>query len=168
MTNDPAGLVVVVGFVVAAVGSVPLAAVSFALARGGRRFSRAVVTAGVGLGTLAIGGTAVVAASVTAGAGLVVVTVGALLGLVLWAVPLVVARRLLVGRGVDPERALREATLGLPVAMLASLAIAFGDFGRYNITFLTGIEAVVAWSALAVVVLLGPAAVGFAIERSRA
>lgn len=45
--------------------------------------------------------------------------------------------------------------------------VAFGDFRRYNITFLTGTDAAVAWTVLALLVFLGPAALGVAFTALR-
>lgn len=160
------GILVVVGFLVAAGGSVPFALAAFLLARRVRPFSRALSYAGSGVAVLVLL-VAVVVTLIATEAGIVVVAVAAVLGVVLWVVPLLLARWLLVRRGTAPDRALRNATLGLPVALLASLLIVFGDFSRYNITFLSGTEAVLAWTALAIVVFLGPAAVGLALERLR-
>lgn len=160
------GLLVVIGFLLAAVGAVPLALAAFLLSRRVRPFARALGYAGAVIAVLVVALSAAVA-TFAPGAGGVVATVAAVLGVVLWALPLAVARWVLVRRGIDPERALRLATVGLPVALLASLPLVFGDFTRYNITFLTGVEAVLAWTALALVVLLGPAAVGLAVARSR-
>jgi len=108
-----------------------------------------------------------VVATITPEAGVIVAVAAAVLGTVLWVLPLLLARELLVRRGTEPERALRDATVGLPVALFVSLFVVFGDFIRYNITFLDGIEAVLAWTTLALVVVLGPAAVGLAIDRVR-
>lgn len=165
MTNSPAGLVVVLGFLAAALGAVPLALAAVLLARRVQPFSRALKYAGSGVAVLVVGFAAVVA-TVTPEAGVVVAVVAAVLGTVLWVLPLLVARWLLVRRGTDPERALRNATVGLPVALLVSLLVVFGDFTRYNITFLTGIEAFLAWTALALVVCFGPAAVALALDLS--
>lgn len=104
-------------------------------------------------------------ATTTPEAGIVLATVAAVLGSVLWVVPLLIARWVMVRRGVDPEQALRNALIGLPVALLSSLLLVFGGFNRYNITFLTGVEAVLAWTALALVVFVGPAVVGIVVER---
>lgn len=166
MTNSPAGLVVVVGFLAAAIGAVPLSLVAILLARRVQPFSRALVYAGGGVAALVVG-LAVVVVIITPAAGVAVVAVAAVLGTVLWGLPLLVARELLVRRGMDRERALRNATVGLPVSLFVSLFVVFGDFTRYNITFLDGIEAVLAWTTLALVVVLGPAAVGLAIDRVR-
>lgn len=164
MTNSAVGLVVVFGFLAAVLGAVPLSVAAFVLARRVRPFSRALLYAGGGAAALVVV-TGVGVATITPEAGAVVAVIAAVAGLVLWVAPLLVARWVLVRRGVDPERALRDATVGLPVVLLASLVVVFDDFDRYNITFLTGVEAVLAWTALALVVLLGPAAVGLAVER---
>jgi hypothetical protein len=149
--TEATGLLVVVGFLAAAVGSVPLAVLAVVLARH-RSFAGALIRA--------LAATAVVVAVLAVAVATVTPAAGATLGLVLWVVPLVVARRLLARTAGDPDRALRNATLGLPVSMAVAVALAFGDFGRYNVTFSTGPEAVLRWSALAVVVLLGPTAAG--------
>lgn len=144
MTNDPVGLLAPFGFLFAAAGSVPLAVVALVLTRRGWRFSRALRYAGLAVAVLVIA-LAVGVSTITPAAGVAVVVTAALLGSTLWVVPLLIARWVLARRGTDPERALRNATVGLPVALLASLVIAFGvtpeegvliDFTRYNITFL--------------------------------
>lgn len=167
MLDGAVSLLVVVGYLAAAVGAVPLALAAFLIARRWRPFARALAYAGAGVGVLLVALSAAVA-TLTPEAGVTVAAVGAVLGAVLWVLPLAVGRWLLVRQGVDRERALRLVTAGLPVALLASLPLVFGDFTRYNVTFLTGAEAVLAWTALALVVLFGPAAVGLAVERLRA
>lgn len=162
MTNNPAGLIVVFAFLVAALGSVPFTLVAFILSRRVQPFSRALTYAGGGVGVLAAA-LAVVVAFITPEAGVGVAVLAVVTGAVLWGVPLLVARSVLVRRGVDSQRALRTATVGLPVALVASLFVVFGDFSRYNITFLTGTEAIVAWTALVFVVFLGPTAVALLI-----
>lgn len=166
MTNSPAGLLVVFGFLAAAVGSVPLALAAVLLARRVRPFSRALTYAGAGVGVLVVV-VAVGVAVISPEAGAIVAVLAAVTGVVLWVVPLFVARTMLAWRGVDAQRALRHATVGLPVALLVSLVVVFGDFSRYNITFLTGSEAAVAWTVLALVVFLGPTAVGLVLVRLR-
>lgn len=161
MTNNPAGLLVVFAFLAAAIGSVPFALSALLLARRVRPFSHALRYAGLGAAALVVV-LAVVVAFVSPAAGVVVAVLAAVTGAVLWTVPLLVARAVLMRRGVDTERALRTATLGLPVAFVTSLFVAFGDFGRYNITFLTGTEATLAWTALALTIFVGPTAVGLA------
>ncbi len=156
--TEATGLLVVVGFLAAAVGSVPLAILAVVLARH-RPFPGALVRA-LAAAAVVVAVLAGAVATVTPAAGAAVAVVGAALGVVLWVVPLVVARRLLARAAGDPDRALRNATLGLPVSMAVAVALVFGDFGRYNVTFSTGPEAVLRWSALAVVVLLGPTAAG--------
>lgn len=158
VVSPATGLLLVVGFLTAAVGSVPLAVVAVALARR-RPFSAGLVRALAATGVL-VAVLAGAVATVTPAAGVAVAVVGAVLGAVLWVVPLAVARWFLVRRGVGSERALRSATLGLPVSMAVAVAIAFGGFGRYNITFSTGLEAVLRWTALVAVVLFGPTVVG--------
>lgn len=166
MTNSAIGFVLVFGFLAAALGSVPLGVAAFLLGRRVRPFSRALAYAVGGVAVLVVV-LSVAVATITPEAGVVVAATAALTGAVMWVLPLLVARWVLVRRGLDPERALRYATVGLPVALLCSLVVVFGDFRRYNITFLTGTEAVLAWTTLAVVVFLGPALAGLAIARFR-
>lgn len=164
MTNSAVGFVVVFGFLAAALGSVLLAVATFLLERHVRPFSRALAYAVGGVAVLVVVLSAAVA-TITPEAGVVVAVTAAIAGVVMWVVPLLAARWVLVRRGLDPERALRYATVGLPVALLCSLVVVFGDFRQYNITFLTGTAAVLAWTTLAVVVLLGPALVGLVLVR---
>lgn len=166
MTNNPVGLILVVCFLGAALGAVPLALAAVLLARRVQPFSRALLYAGGGVAVI-VAGLAAVVSTTTQEAGIVVTVVAALIGAVLWVLPLLVARWLLVRRGTDPEQALRNATTGLPVALLVSLFVVFGGFTRYNITFLTGIEAVLAWTVLALLVFLGPTAVALLVGRVR-
>ncbi|MFC7175666.1 hypothetical protein [Halosegnis marinus] len=82
-----------------------------------------------------------------------------------WGVPLVLAYA--AGRrvGLDPERALRRAAGALPVGLAASLVVFVspGGFSRYNITFLTGTEALVWWTAFALVLFLLPGALSVGV-----
>jgi hypothetical protein len=97
-----------------------------------------------------------------------VVGVGLLEAVVLVGFPLFVSRQLL-GRWTDAsaDEALEFATLGLPGALVVSALVFFGPGGaaRYNITFLTGVEAAAAWTAFVLVVTVGPAVVGLGIYR---
>lgn len=131
------------------------------------------VTAALGtvVGTLAglvtLGGT-VVAALVSPLAGVVTFASGlaALLGLVV--VPLLVGRSILRRvTGLDRENALRYAVTGWPLALAASfgLYVAPGGVARYNITFLDGPLALLAWAAWLAVVLFGPGVVGIGLVR---
>ncbi|SDM44923.1 hypothetical protein SAMN04487949_1701 [Halogranum gelatinilyticum] len=166
VTNNPAGLFVIFVFLGAVVGSVLFVAAAFLLERRVRPFSRALTYVGAGVGVLAAA--LVVAASFLAlDVGIVVgvIVVGA--AGILWVLPFGLARWVLVRRGLDGQRALRYAAVGLPVALVTSLFVVFGDFQRYNITFLTGTEAVVAWTVLALVVFLGPTAVALGVAKLR-
>jgi hypothetical protein len=111
-------------------------------------------------------------------AGLGLLTLGArialavsgsvLLGLlVLWGLPLGLAFGLLDRRGVPTERAATLAAAGLPVGLALSFLVFLspGGFYRYNITFLTGPAAWLAWTAFVAAVVLVPAAVAVALER---
>jgi hypothetical protein len=86
---------------------------------------------------------------------------GALLALAL--VPLLVGRGIVRQRtGVDREVALRVAVTAWPLALAGSFAlfVAPGGFARYNITFLSGPAAVLAWLAWGGLVLFGPGLLG--------
>ena len=86
---------------------------------------------------------------------------GALLALAV--LPLLVGRGIVRWRtGIDREDALRVAVTAWPLALAGSFAlfVAPGGFARYNITFLSGAAAVLAWLAWGVVVLVGPGLLG--------
>ncbi len=122
-----------------------------------------VVAVAVGL---AAAGAVGLALFVDPGAGLTFAGVAVGAALVLAVFPVVIGRQLL-GRWtlLDADEALEYATLGWPVAMVASavLFVAPGGFGRYNVLFLEGLAATVAWLTLALVVTLGPAVAGLAL-----
>jgi hypothetical protein len=83
--------------------------------------------------------------------------------LVLWVFPLGLARWVLVQRGFDPERALRYATAGLPVAAFASFFLLYDGDGWYRFLYLTGVEVALLYSVIGLVLILGPTGVGFAV-----
>ena len=92
-----------------------------------------------------------------------------LLGLlVLWGLPLGVAIGLLEHRGIPADRAALLAAGGLPAGLGASFLVflAPGGVYRYNITFLTGPEAWLAWTGFTAAVVLVPVAVALALERT--
>ena len=128
---------------------------------------------GDALGTVVAGSVGLVAAVAVAlavfvdpGAGLTVAGVAVGAALVLAVFPVVIGRQLL-GRWtlLDADEALEYATLGWPVTMVLSvvLFVAPGGLARYNVLFLEGLAAVVAWMTLALVVTLGPALSGLAL-----
>jgi hypothetical protein len=79
---------------------------------------------------------------------------------VLWAFPLALARWVLVQQGVDADRALRYATVGLPLVVFATLVI-YG--GRYR----PGAEVALAYSAMGLVATFGPTGIGVAVAHIR-
>jgi hypothetical protein len=82
VTSNPAGLLVLVGFLIGAVGSVPLALVTCLLARRVQPFARALRYAGVSVAFLVVVLAAAVA-TITPEAGIILATVAAVLGSVL-------------------------------------------------------------------------------------
>lgn len=86
---------------------------------------------------------------------------GALVGLAV--VPLLVGRGIVrQTTGVGRESALRAAVTAWPLALAGSFALflAPSGFARYNLTFLSGATAVLAWLAWGGLVLLGPGLLG--------
>jgi hypothetical protein len=135
------GLAAVLGYAVAVVAGVPLSLVALAALVGGVEDP--------------FGGVPAAA------------TVAVVLALV-WGVPLFVGRSVLVrAAGLDGEGALYYALCGLPVGLLGSLivAVAPGGFGRYNLLFLNGAAALVAWTAFLAVLAFAPALVRLALAR---
>lgn len=89
-------------------------------------------------------------------------------GVVLAAFPLYIGRQLLERwTPLAPDRALVVAVLGWPVALLASLAVFVAPGGptRYDITVLSGGGGALAWTAIGLVVTLGPGVVGYGLVR---
>ncbi|WP_255195484.1 hypothetical protein [Halorarius litoreus] len=88
--------------------------------------------------------------------------------LVLWGLPLGLGVGLLDRRGTAPQAAALLAAIGLPVGLALSFLVflAPGGFYRYNITFLTGPAAWLAWSAFLAAVVLLPVALAVALERT--
>lgn len=128
---------------------------------------------GDALGTVVAGSIGLVAAGAVAlavlvdpGAGLTFAGVAVGASLVLAVFPVLIGRQLL-GRWtlLDADEALEYATLGWPVTMVISavLFVAPGGLARYNVLFLEGLAAAVAWTTLALVVTLGPALAGLGL-----
>ena len=162
------GLVVSLGYFAGVAGGVPLAIAAALLNRWVRPTRRAIAYVVVvpAVGVLALGA---LASGFDDPLGMAPVTVGLAVTLtVLWGVPLVVGRGVLVRyAGLDGDRALYNALLGLPVGLVASFVVFLspGAVGRSNMLFLDGAAAVVAWVAFLAVLVFGPALVGMAVAR---
>ncbi|QLH80440.1 hypothetical protein [Halosimplex pelagicum] len=156
-------LVVSFGLVVA---SPVVAVAAWALSTRRDSFGDALGTvAAVAVGLFAAVATAL-AAFVDPGAGLIFGVVAVAASLVLAVFPVVFGRQLLDRWTVlDADETLQYATLGWPVAMVTSAAlfVAPGGLARYNVLFLEGLAATVAWLTLVLVVTLGPAVAGLAL-----
>jgi hypothetical protein len=162
------GLVVALGYFAGVAAGFPLALGAAPLSRWVHPVSRAIVYVAVlpALGVLVL---AVAVASLEDPVGGVPGALGLAVTLaLLWGVPLVVGRALLVRyAGLDAEQALYDTLLGLPVGLLASLLVfvAPGGFARRNILFLDGAAAVVAWAAFPAVLVFVPVMVAMAVAR---
>jgi len=168
MTNSPVGLLALVVYVGWVLTSVPLALAVYGLGRWLDDLGLALRYAGAALVGLVLAGTTALALFVDPVAGAVFVGLAAAAGVVLAAFPLYIGRQLLERwTTLAPERALEYAVLGWPVALVGSLVVflAPGGLGRYNVTFLTGGVAALAWVVLGLVVTLGPGVCGFAMYR---
>ncbi|QPV61367.1 hypothetical protein I7X12_11360 [Halosimplex litoreum] len=156
-------LVAAFGLVVA---SPVVAGVAWALSTRTDYFGDALGTVLAGAVGLFAAGAVALAVLVDPAAGLTFAVVAAGAALVLAVVPVLFGRQLL-GRWtlLDADEALAYATLGWPVAMVTSavLFVAPGGFTRYNVLFLDGLAATVAWTTLVLVVTLGPALAGLAL-----
>jgi len=168
MTNSPVGLLAVVVYVGWVVASVPLALAVYGLSRWLDDRGLALRYVGAALVGLVLAGGTALALFVDPVAGAVFLGLAAAAGVVLAAFPLYIGRQLLERwTTLPPGRALGYAVLGWPVALVASLVVflAPGGLGRYNITFLTGGAAALAWVVLGLVVTVGPGVAGFAMYR---
>ncbi|WP_436925883.1 hypothetical protein [Halosimplex amylolyticum] len=124
------------------------------------------------LGTVAAGSVGLLAAVATALALFVSPSVGLVFaGVAVGAVLVLAVFPTLIGQQLldrwtllGPDEALEYATLGWPVAMVASfvLFVAPGAAGGADVTALTGLAGALAWVTLALVVTLGPAIAGLA------
>jgi len=163
MANGFTGVLAVFVFFGLALASPLVAVVAWGLSQRRDRFRPA-------LGTVAAGSVGLLAAVTTALAlfvgpsvGLVFAAVAVGAVLVLAVFPVLIGQQLLDRWTLlGPDEALEYATLGWPVAMVASavLFVVPGGFSRENALFLDGPAAAIAWLTLAVVATLGPAVAG--------
>ncbi|MFC7141363.1 hypothetical protein ACFQMA_16180 [Halosimplex aquaticum] len=169
MANGYVGLLAVFTYFGFALASPVVALVAWGLSKRRESFRMALGSVMAGsVGLLAAVATAL-ALFVDPGAGLTFALVAAAAALVLAAFPLLIGRQLLDRwTPLGPDEALEYATLGWPVAMVLSAVffVAPGGLGRYNVLFLSGGAAAVAWLVLAVVVTLGPALAGLGFYRA--
>ena len=162
------GLVVALGYFAGVAAGIPLALAAALLSRRVQPVSRAIAYVVVipVLGVLVL---AVTVASVDDPLGGVPGALGLAVTLaLLWGVPLVVGRALLVRYAdLEPERALYDTLLGLPVGLLASsiVFVAPGGFARRNILLLDGVAVLLAWAVFLAVIVFVPALVGLAVAR---
>ncbi|PSQ19391.1 hypothetical protein BRD00_01835 [Halobacteriales archaeon QS_8_69_26] len=169
MSNNPAGLLAVFAYVGTVLASVPVAVVALLLRRITPSFREALAYSlggGFALFTVVV---LALAVAVDPGAGGTLFVTGVVAVVVLAVLPLAIGRAVVERTAdLDPDRALRWATAGWPPAMILSLIVfvAPGGPARYNVTFLSGVEAVVAGGILVAVVLLGPGLVGTALARA--
>lgn len=168
MTDNPVGLLAVAVYVGWVAGSVPLALAVAGLARWLGSVGLAVRYVGAVVTGAALAGATALAAFVDPAAGATFAGLAAASGVVLAAVPLYVGR-LLIERwtALDPARALEFAVLGWPIALVASFAVFLSPGGptRYNVTFLSGGVAALAWTVMGLVVTLGPGVAGVGVYR---
>ncbi|MFT4891779.1 MAG: hypothetical protein ACI9YT_002714 [Halobacteriales archaeon] len=167
MTNTVAGLLPQFAYLVTIAVSFPIAVVSFVLAR--RKLLEPVLTAtlvAVALLVMASAGTLAAVVSVDDALEVVRIAAGAGVGLV--ALPLgagtAFVRRTV---GVDRDRALRATTATWPIGLLVSFLVYIAPGGpyRYNITALTGNEAIVAFVVWGACILLLPGVLGALVVR---
>jgi len=171
MPNSPVGLLAVVVYVGWVAASVPLALAVYGLARWLDDLGLALRYVGAALVGFVLASATALALFVDPVAGAVFAGLAAAAGVVLAAFPLYIGRQLLERlTALAPERALEYAVLGWPVTLVTSLVVFFapGGPGRYNITFLTGGTAALAWLVLGLVVTVGPGVVGFGVYRVHA
>ncbi|MFW6376957.1 MAG: hypothetical protein ACOC0F_03185 [archaeon] len=169
MTNTVAGLLPQFAYLVTIAVSFPIAVISFALAR--RRLLEPVLTSTlvvVGLLVMASAGTLAAVVSVDAAIEVLQIAVGAGVGLVV--LPLGIGTALVRRAvGVDRDRALRVTTATWPVGLVVSFLVYIAPGGpyRYNITFLTGNEAIVAFVVWGACVVFLPGILGAVVLRAR-
>jgi hypothetical protein len=168
MANGFTGFLALLVYVGWVAGSVPLAVAVYALARWLDSVGLAVRYVAAAVVGAVLAGVTALALFVDPVAGGTFAVLALAAGIVLAAFPLYIGRQLL-GRWTPlaPDRALVFAVLGWPVALLASLAVFVAPGGptRYNITFLSGGAAALAWTVMGLVVTLGPGVVGYAAYR---
>jgi hypothetical protein len=163
MTNTVAGFLPQFAYLVTIAVSFPIAAISFVLAR--RRLLEPVLTVTlVSVSLLVLAGAGTLAAVVSPAAAIEVLRVALGVGVVLVILPLTIGtgfvRR---AAGVDQDRALRVTTAAWPIGLLVSFVIYVAPGGpyRYNITFLTGDVALVAFAAWGACILFLPGLLGY-------
>lgn len=162
MSNTVAGLLPQFAYLVTIGVSFPIAVVSFVLAR--RKLLEPVLTAtlvAVALLVMASAGTLAAVVSVDAAIEVVRIAVGAGVGLVV--LPLAVGTALVRRTvGVDRDRALRATTASWPIGLLVSFLVYVAPGGPYgyNITVLTGNEAMAAFALWGACILLLPGILG--------
>jgi hypothetical protein len=168
MANGFVGFLALLVYVGWVAGSVPLAVACYGLARWLGSVDLALGYVGAVVVGVVLAGTTALALFVDPVASGTFAVLALAAGVVLAAFPLYIGRQLLE-RWADlpPDRALVFAVLGWPVALLASLAVFLAPGGptRYNITFLSGGPAAIAWTVMGLVVTLGPGVVGYAAYR---
>jgi hypothetical protein len=168
MTNGFPGLLALLVYVGWVAGSVPLALACYGLARWFDSVDLALGYVGAVVVGVVLAGATALAIFVDPVAGGVFAVLALAAGVVLAAFPLYIGRQLLERwTALAPERALVYAVSGWPVALLVSLAVfvAPGGLTRYNITFLSGPRAALAWTVMGLVVTLGPGVAGYAAYR---
>jgi hypothetical protein len=169
MTNTVAGFLPQFAYLVTIAVAFPIAVISFALAR--RRLLEPVLTAtlvAVAMLVVAAAGTLAAVVSVDAALEILRIALGAGVGLVVFPLGIGTA---LVRRvaGVDRDRALRVTTATWPIGLLVSFLVYIAPGGpyRYNITFLSGNEAVAAFVVWGACILLLPGILGIIVLRLR-
>jgi hypothetical protein len=160
------GLSVALGYFLAVIAGIPLSLAALVLTRWvdpTRALGAVALLPAVGLVVLAV---LTGRAEDPFGALPGVATVGVVLAFV-WGVPLLVGLALLVRFGGRPARvALRDTRVGLPVGLLGSVLVFVAPGGtRYNILFLDGVAAVLAWMVFLSVLVFGPTLAGVAVAR---
>lgn len=168
MSESSVGLLAVLVYLGAVLAAIPASLVVYGLGGFLGSTRRALGYVAAVLAGLVLAATAALAVFVTPAAGATVAVLGGAAAVVLYAFPLFVGRQLL-GRWtpLDPDDALEYAVLGLPVALVASFALflAPGGTDQYNLTFLSGPVAALVWTALGLVVTLGPGLAGLGMYR---
>jgi|GEM_PF-1318981 len=166
MATEFAGVIALLVYYGLVAASPVVAFVTWALSTRTDYFGDALGSVVAGSVGLVAAGAVGLAVFVDPGAGLTFAGVAVGASLVLAVFPVLIGRQLL-GRWtlLDADEALAYATLGWPVTMVASavLFVAPGGLARYNVLFLEGLAAVVAWMSLALIVTLGPALSGLGL-----
>lgn len=168
MTNTPAGLLPVLVYFGAVVVSIPASLATYGVGRWLGSTASALRYVGAIVGLVVLAGGLLLAVFVDPVVGVALVAMAAGAALVLAGFPLFIGRQLLERwTPLEADEAREYAVLGWPVGLVASFAIflAPGGPARYNATFLSGPAAVLAWTAVGLVVTLGPAVAGLGMYR---